>query len=172
MATREHLIDTLGCALLGCALLGSWSCVGVPRTSMPRVSGLADDGDDLYRASQRLVIEGLDADIGGQEARARSRYERALQVDASNPWAYLALARHYVDAGDAGNALPHLDRAEALLESQAFDSPGARVHCDGLRGAALVLQGREAEGLALLDGVARAAPGVWGDGHLDAAELR
>ena len=64
------------------------------------------------------MIEGLDADERGDAERARSRYERALQIDASNPWVYLALARHYVEAGDAGLALAHLDRAEALLDAQ------------------------------------------------------
>ena len=108
----------------------------------------------------------------GDAARARSRYERALQIDASNPWVYLALARHYVEAGDAGHALAHLDRAEALLDAQEDGSPGARVHCDGLRGAALALEGNRTEARALLDSAARSAPGVWGDGELSASELR
>lgn len=159
-------------AWLAGALLGAWGCAGAPRTPMPRVSELTESGDDLFRASQRLVIEGLDAEIGGSPARAVSRYERALQVDASNPWAYLALARHYVEVGDAGNALPHLDRAQALLESLDFRTPGAQVHCDGLRGNALVLRGREAEGRVLLSEAARAAPAVWGDEELSASELR
>jgi tetratricopeptide (TPR) repeat protein len=130
------------------------------------------DGDDLYRASQKLVIEGLDADIAGATDRARSRYERALQIDASNPWAYLALARHYIDEGEPGPALSYLDRAQALLESTEQDTPGALVHCDGLRGAALLLRGRHAEARVLLEDAARAAPDVWGDGRLSASELR
>ena len=80
-------------------------------------------GDDQFRASQRLVLEGLDADERGEAARAHSRYERALQIDASNPWVYLALARHYIDQGEPGRALAHLDRAEALLDAQRSALP-------------------------------------------------
>ncbi|HKA14769.1 MAG TPA: tetratricopeptide repeat protein [Myxococcota bacterium] len=118
------------------------------------------------------MIEGLDADESGDTARALSRYERALQIDASNPWVYLAFARHYVEEGDPGRALSHLDRAEALLDTQEPASPGAKVHCDGLRGAALALEGNLAEAQPLLDSAARSAPDVWGDGVLSASELR
>src|SRR5262249_24982356 len=137
-----------------------------------RVSDEVTSGDDQFRASQRLVIEGLDADESGDAARAQSRYDRALQIDASNPWVYLALARHYVDEGDPERALAHVDRAEALLDAQQPGSPGAKVHGDGLRGAALALEGDLADAQPLLDSAARSAPEVWGDGRLTAAELR
>jgi tetratricopeptide (TPR) repeat protein len=163
MAARSVLIASVVLAF-GCATL--------PSARAPRVSEVASSGDDQFRASQRLVMDGLDADEHGDAARARSRYERALQIDASNPWVYLALARHYVEAGDAGHALAHLDRAEALLDAQGDGSPGARVHCDGLRGAALALEGNQSEARTLLDSAARSAPGVWGDGELSASELR
>jgi len=159
-------------ALIAAAAL-AFACAAPPRApTPPRVSEMVASGDDQFRASQRLVMEGLDADERGDAARAQSRYERALQIDASNPWVYLALARHYVEAGDAGHALAHLDRAEALLDAQPDASPGARVHCDGLRGAALALEGNRAEANALLDSAARSAPEVWGDGVLSASELR
>jgi tetratricopeptide (TPR) repeat protein len=154
------------------ALVLAFGCAPLPRARAPRVSETVSSGDDQFRASQRLVMEGLDADERGDTARARSRYERALQVDPSNPWVYLALARQYVEAGDPGPALAHLDRAEALLDVQGSASPGARVHCDGLRGAALALEGNEAEARPLLESAARRAPGVWGDGRLSASELR
>ena len=163
MAARSILIAVAALAF-GCAPLSE-----VPA---PRVSEAASDGDDQFRASQRFVMEGLDADERGDAARALSRYERALQIDASNPWVYLALARHYVESGDAGLALAHVDRAEALLDAQATASPGAKVHCDGLRGAALALEGNRAEAQPLLDAAARSAPSVWGDGELSASELR
>ena len=163
MAAR-HVLIAVAALVFGCAQL--------PATPLPRVSDTVASGDDQFRASQRLVLEGLDADERGDTARAHSRYERALQVDASNPWVYLALARHYVEQGDAGPALAHLDRAEALLDAQDPPSPGARVHCDGLRGAALALEGNESEARPLLDSAARAAPDLWGDGVLGAAELR
>ena len=163
MAARHVLIAAVA-LVLGCAQ--------IPSVPPPRVSDTVASGDDQFRASQRLVLEGLDADERGDADRAHSRYERALQIDASNPWVYLALARHYVEQGDPGRALAHLDRAEALLDAQDPPSPGARVHCDGLRGAALALEGNESEAHPLLDSAARAAPEVWGDGVLSAVELR
>jgi tetratricopeptide (TPR) repeat protein len=160
-------------SLLIAAAALAWSCaVARPTVPAPRVSDAASSGDDQFRASQRLILEGLSADERGDATRARTRYERALQVDPNNPWVYLALARHYVESGDAGRALAHLDRAEALLDSQESISPGARVHCEGLRGAALALEGDSAEAQPLLEAAARSAPDVWGDGELSAAELR
>jgi len=169
MAARSILIAAAA-FVLGCAVPPA--IVGRPA---PRASEAAASGDDQFRASQRLVLEGLDADEHGDAIRARSRYERALQIDASNPWVYLALARQFVEIGDAGRALAHLDRAEALLDAQESASPGAsgaKVHCDGLRGAALALEGNRTEAQPLLDSAARSAPDVWGDGQLSAAELR
>jgi tetratricopeptide (TPR) repeat protein len=168
MAARSVLIAAVA-FVLGCV---APMLVGHPA---PRASEAAASGDDQFRASQRLVLEGLDADERGDAIRARSRYERALQIDASNPWVYLALARQFVEIGDPGRALAHLDRAEALLDAQESASPGAsgaKVHCDGLRGAALALEGNRAEAQPLLDSAARSAPDVWGDGELAASELR
>jgi len=168
MASRQPLIG-LG-LVLAALLLGGCAVGGGPPP--PRVSDLADAGDGRFRASQRLVLEGLDADERGRPDAARARYERALQADSSNPWAYLALARHYVDADQPRPALRHAERAAALFESLDWESPGALVHCDGLRGAALALEGRDDEARLLLERAARSAPSVWGDGHLAAAELR
>jgi tetratricopeptide (TPR) repeat protein len=161
-------------AVLIAAAVLAFGCAQLPTALPPpsRVSDELSNGDDQYRASQRLVLEGLDADERGDIERAFSRYERALQIDASNPWVYLALARHYVEQGDPGRALAHLDRAEALLDARDPPSPGARVHCDGLRGAALALEGDQSEAQPLLDAASHAAPDVWGDGVLTAAELR
>jgi tetratricopeptide (TPR) repeat protein len=164
VAARHVLIAAVA-LLLGCAQIA-------PPPPPLRLSDTIAGGDDQFRASQRLVLEGLDADERGDAARARSRYERALQIDANNSWVYLALARHFVEQGDPGRALAHLDRAEALIDAQDPPSPGARVHCDGLRGAALALEGDESEARPLLDSAARAAPDVWGDGVLSAEELR
>lgn len=170
MASQTTLVRTLA-ALLAAASL---SCVGLSAgvDEPVRVSELASRGDPRLRASQRLVLEGLDADARGETARARSSYQRALQIDASNPWAYLALARHYADAGEPVPALAHLERAEAFFAAQGSDSPGIEVHRIGLRGEILALAGRDRESRAWLDEAARRAPAVWGDGHLTAAELR
>ena len=133
---------------------------------------LADRGDAQRRASTRLVLDGLDSDARGDARLAQSRYERAIQIDASNPYAYLALARHYVEQGDSERALSYLDYAESLFDSDDDDAPGAETHMIGLRGAALQLAGRSQEADPLLLEAARRAPALWGDGRLDAAELR
>jgi len=164
MAARKSLSFGLALLCSACAV-----AIGPPP---PRASQLAGTGDPRFRASQDLVLEGLEADGRGQTERARSRFERALQVDSSNPWAYLALARHHLDAGRAGRARQHAERAAVLFESLDPPTPGALVHCDGLRGAALALEGRDAEARPLLDAAARSAPAIWGDAHLSPDELR
>lgn len=133
-----------------------------------RISELADAPDPARRASIRLVLEGLSS----EGRRAQGLFDRALQVDSSNPYAYLALARHYIEAGDADRALGHLRRAEDLLRAYELWSPGAEVHVMGLRGSALRLRGDELEAREWLERAARRDPRVWGDGDLSAAELR
>ena len=66
----------------------------------PQLSRVAGEGDPARRASMRLVLSGLDADEAGRSAEASSLYERALQVDPTNPYAWLALARQEVFEGD------------------------------------------------------------------------
>lgn len=136
-----------------------------------RLSELDGGGDPTRRASLRLCVEGLDAELGGRVDSAGVYYERAIQVDATNPYAYLALARYQLDdEGDPDAALGYIDRAEQLLESEQANSPGVEVHIQGLRGAALEASGRD--GSAQLEFAARSSPSVWGDGRLSAAELR
>ncbi len=134
-----------------------------------RLSEVADDGDARRRASVRLVLEGLDDEASGRVVGAASQYERALQVDASNPWAYLALARHWVEQGEPDRALAFLDQCEAQLDPA--DSLRVEAHLAGLRGAALRERDPSAS-QAWLAQAARLAPETWGDGWLDAQELR
>lgn len=131
---------------------------------------MAERGDAPRRASTRLLLEGLDADVAGRPDAALAQYERALQVDPTNPYAYLAVARHELHAARPERALRFLDRAEALLPEP--DAPGARAHLLGMRGAALRETGRAEEGLALLERARRLAPEAWSDARLDARELR
>ena len=160
------LVCLFACVVaVGCATVG-------PGGGALRLSDLSDEGDPQRRASLRLVLVGLDSDVRGQSSRALSDYKRALQVDASNPYAFLALTRHHVEAGEPERALSTLDRARTLLEADALDSPRVEAHLLGLRGAALKQAGRVAEGERLLDEAARRAPDVWLDGRLDADELR
>ncbi len=158
--TRVGLVGVwvLALATSGCAAFGP-----APRAEPFRISHVVGAGDAARRASTRLVLGGLDAEAEGNASRGRSLFERALQVDPTNPYAFLALARSAEARGDATQGVHFLEQAEVLLRLE--DAPaGALMHATGLRGAlgdAAAL--REAE---------RAFPGVWADGRLDALELR
>jgi len=153
---------------LGCAVLGGSGFGFTP----VRISDLVDEGDPQRRASLRLVDDGLSADAQGQPARAQARYERALQVDATNPYAYLAIARHHVEEQDPLRALQFLDRADSLLRMNGDLPLEVEVHLLGLRGGALYDSGRVEEGVELLDRARKLSPRIWGDGALRAEELR
>jgi tetratricopeptide (TPR) repeat protein len=145
---------------------------GALRSPEPlRISQIAGQGDPARRASQRLLLQGLEEDAQGRARAALGQYERALQVDPTNPFAYLALARHEVEWGSPHRALEVLAQAETLLATDA-DSLRVEAHLVGLRGASLAALGRSAEAAALLARARSLAPAVWADGRLDAAELR
>ena len=155
------------------ALVGG--CVGparAPRGAALRISEIDHMGDARRQASLRLVAEGLDAELASASQRALSRYELAIQIDPGNPFAYLALARHYAAIADPERALEHLDRAQSLLDPDGVLYRGAKPHLRGLRGWALTEAGRPADAGPLLAEARRLAPSVWGDGRLDASELR
>jgi tetratricopeptide (TPR) repeat protein len=149
-------------------------CVGPPGPSGGplRISEITHLGDTRRQASMRLVVEGLDAELAVETDRALSRYQRAIQIDPGNPFAFLALARYYVSVDDPTRALEHLDRAQSLLEPDGSISLRVSPHLLGLRGAALEQMGRNAEAKRLLGQARQLAPFVWGDGRLDAGELR
>lgn len=133
-----------------------------------RLSRVAGSGDAARRASLRLVLSGLDADGAGRTAEASSLYERSLQVDPTNPYAWLALARQEVFEGDPDRGLAHLDKAEALLGSDE----AAAAHLAGIRGAGLRAVGDDALAEPFLREARERAPDLWADGQLDALELR
>lgn len=153
----------LGCESLSLPTMG---------TAPVRISDVDEEGDPARRASLRLVDDGLAADAMGEGSRAQSRYERALQVDASNPYAYLAIARHHIDAGQPKQALQFIDRADALFYVRGDPPLGVEVHLLGLRGGALYDSGETLIGGELLDRARKISPKVWGDGALSAQELR
>lgn len=162
----------LGCALTIALFSG---CVGPARLAPPagealRVSAFTQRGDAQRRASTRMVVAGLEASERGRPIEAVAGFERALQVDPSNPLAYLALARHEVFEGDPARALAFLDKAESTFGRSA-DGLRATPHLNGLRGAAFAALGRHREAEPLLDEARREAR-AWGDRQLDAAELR
>ena len=135
-----------------------------------RLSQVSSEGDATRRASLRLCLQGLDSDSEGRARMALSQYERAIQIDPTNPFAYLAIARHEVERGDPQRALEYLDRAEMLLDSEGARSPRVEPHLVGLRGAALRETGQGGE--ELLARAYELSPSVWSDGQLSAAELR
>ncbi len=135
-----------------------------------RVSEMLDDADPARRASTRLVIEGLDADEAFDRRQARGSYERAIQVDPTNPMAYLALARHELDDLEGQRALQLLEQAAALFEAEGLRIDAVGVHINGLRGRAYEAIGED--GSELLDRAAALAPDVWGDAFLSPEELR
>jgi tetratricopeptide (TPR) repeat protein len=159
------------CLLLAVLLAGC----AVPRLrhSEPvRVSEEVDVGDPARRASLRLVLAGLDADVDGNLQRALGSYERAIQVDPTNPFAYLAIARHHAESHDPTWALSFLDKAEALFRAQGGISPRVAPLLLGLRGQALYASGDIDAGANLLQRAWERAPDVWEDGRLSADELR
>jgi tetratricopeptide (TPR) repeat protein len=144
----------------------------VERVEPLRMTELLEEGDAARRASQRLIVEGLDADTLGERARAKASYERAIQVDATNPYAYLVIARHQIDGVRPEQALPFLDQARTLLEIHGEYVPQIQVHLIGLRGEALYSVGRVDEGIGYLERACKMAPEVWCDGRLAPEELR
>ena len=155
------------------ALVGG--CAGptrAPRGAALRISEVDHLGDARRQASMRLVVEGLDAEIASTPQRALSRYQRAIQIDPGNPFAYLALARYYAAIADPERALEHLDRAQSLLDPDGTLYEWAEPHLRGLRGWALAEAGWSADAGPLLAEARRLAPSVWDDGRLDASELR
>ena len=137
-----------------------------------RISEVTSQGDSSRRASTRLVLSGLDFDVESKSGRALSEYERAIQIDPTNPFVYLALARFYADLFQPGRSLEYLDQAELLLASQGVSSPRVEAHLTGLRGLALLATGRFRDAERLLGRARKLAPSVWSDARLSADELR
>ena len=137
-----------------------------------RISQALGQGDPARRASVRLVVQGLDEDEANRTQRARGSYERALQVDPTNPYAYLALARHALEVGEAEQALDFIEQAAALFEAEGLRRPEVGVHLIGLRAEALQAGGRAEEAQLYFETAGDLAPAVWRDGTLSASELR
>jgi len=160
-------------------------CAGIANRATPvrggplRISEVVGEGDPTRRASTRLVVNGLAA---ADPQRALSHYERAIKIDATNPYAYLALASYECQWGDVERGLQSLSQAELLLESERRNSPRVALHLAGLRGRAQMRRSddrrvpigrsRVSEGQSLLERARLLAPEVWGDGWLTARELQ
>jgi len=167
--------------ILVAAFLAAWVAPGcarvlpgpaaAPADEALTLGDVLDEGDERRRASTHLVREGVAADASGEPDRALDRYRMALRVDPSNPWAYLALARHELEQGEADRALATVERSRSLLAREDASSRRAETQMLGLRGAALAALGRTDEARPLLAEARARAPGIWADGRLDAQEL-
>ncbi len=157
--------------LPGCAGFGI--STGVPDRATPLTTSAAlGQGDARRDASLRLVIAGLEEDAAGRPGGALARYERAVRVDATNPFAYLALARHHLESGDPDRAEAFLDQARALFEAQGSLGPEVDVWGMGLRAGIERALGREDQAERYFDAARALSPEVWGDERLSAGELR
>lgn len=156
---------------LGCAGLDPFAAPA-RRPEPLTVSSALGQGDARRDASLRLVIAGLDEDAAGRPDGALARYQRAVRVDATNPFAYLALARHHLEAGSPGEAEAFLEQSRALFETQARLGPEVDVWGLGLRGAIERALGREDRAASYFEAARALAPEVWEDEHLSAGELR
>jgi len=166
-------------ALLALAALIASACAVVPTRIAPspalRISQVADEGDATRRASTRLLIEGLRADAAGDGPRAKGHYERALALDPTNPYAYLAYARYELALRELDQASRFLARARSFFEAEAGERAGvarsADAHLLGLRGAIEREAAGGEAGAALLERARELDPAAWSDARLDAAEL-
>ena len=182
--TRNALLSAL--VVLTSLLLGAIQagCVGangvsprfLPTLKRPEPPLTASNALGLYDsardASLRLVIEGLDADQTGQPSRALAKYQRAIRVDPTNPFAFLALARHHLEAESTDEASAFLDQARSLFETEGRLGSSVDVWGLGLRAGIDRARGRTERADALFLEARRLAPWIWGDERLSAAELR
>ncbi|MBY0398742.1 tetratricopeptide repeat protein [Myxococcota bacterium] len=145
-----------------------------PAPPAPPLTASASLGryDARRDASLRLVIAGLDADSVGDAARARASYQRAVRLDATNPIAFLALARHHVAAGDPDEASAFLDQARALFESEGETGSSVDVFGLGLRAWIDRAEGRDAEADSRFEAARSLSPEIWHDELLSADELK
>jgi tetratricopeptide (TPR) repeat protein len=157
--------------LAGCAGVG----VSTPlhRSEAPLTASRAlGQGDATRDASLRLVIAGLDEDEAGRPSRAVASYQRAIRVDSTNPFPYLALARHHLEYGSVGEASAFLEQSRALFEAEGRLGPDVDVWGLGLRAWIDRGMGRESAADARFDAARELSPEIWADELLSADEMR
>lgn len=135
-------------------------------------SGSLGRYDARRDASLRLVIAGLEADSVGEASRALASYQRAVRLDATNPIAFLALARHHVAAGHPEEASAFLDQARALFEAEGETGSAVDVWGIGLRAWIDRAEGHDADADARFDAARALSPQIWHDELLSADELK
>lgn len=136
------------------------------------VSRAIGQGDATRDASLRLVIEGLDEDEQGHPSRAMAKYQRSIRVDATNPFAYLALARHHLEYGSPREASAFLDQARSLFEAEDHLGPAVDVWGIGLRAWIDRGLGRDTAADSRFATARELGPTIWADELLSAREMR
>lgn len=146
----------------------------LPAPPEPPLTASASLGryDARRDASLRLVIAGLEADSAGEASRALASYQRAVRLDATNPIAFLALARHHVAAGNPDEASAFLDQARALFEAEGETGSAVDVWGIGLRAWIDRAEGHDAEADSRFDAARALSPEIWHDELLSADELK
>jgi len=178
--TRLRGLDTpfrlIVVLLIAASLAG---CVGLNFAASQRpakrpltVSQALGQVDSTRDASLRLVIAGLDEDTAGRPARALASYQRAVRVDSTNPFAYLALARHHLDGASLSEASAFLDQARSLFESSQSLGSGVDVWGVGLRAGIDRQRGRDEQADLRFEAARALSPEIWDDERLSSAELR
>jgi len=157
--------------LTACTSMGISTPAGLRERPLTASRALGQ-GDPARDASLRLVIRGLDDDEDGRPSRAVASYRRAIQVDSTNPFAYLALARHHLEYGATQKASAFLDQARSLFESQGQLGPGVDVWGIGLRAWIDRGYGRDSVADSRFEAARELSPEIWADELLSAGELR
>lgn len=170
---QPALVLLTAASLTACAglnLSGSRGVAARPLT-VSRAIGQVDSTRD---ASLRLVIAGLDADTAGRPDRALASYQRAVRVDSTNPFAYLALARHHLEGASLDEASAFLDQARALFENSQGLGAGAGVDVwgVGLRAGIDRERGRDEQADRRFAAARNLSLEIWDDERLSSAELR
>ena len=161
--------------LSGCAQFHDPLSRGMPRMGADgplTASRALAQGDAQRVASLRLVIAGLDEDEGGRPSRASAGYQRAIQVDSTNPFAYLALARHHLEYGHVEKAAAFLDQARSLFEAEGQLGPEVDVWGIGLRAWVDRGIGRDSLADSRFEAARQLSSEIWADELLSAGELR
>jgi tetratricopeptide (TPR) repeat protein len=173
-AAIVSLVTLIACGLTACTSLNLPSSFGRGQSPLT-VSDALGATDPTRDASLRLVITGLDDDSAGRTSRALASYQRAVRVDPTNPFAYLALARHHLEADSAAStaeASAFLDQARSLFESQQQLGPSIDVWGIGLRAWVDRLESRDEQADSRFDAARALSVEIWRDERLSAAELR
>ncbi len=157
--------------LAGCSTLG---VSGAHRVADPPLtaSRALGQGDPRRDASLQLVIAGLDDDQVGRPSRALASYQRAVRVDSTNPFAYLALARHHLEYGSGEQASAFLDQARSLFEVEGRVGPEVDVWGVGLRAWIDRSRGRNEVAKIRFEAARALSSETWLDEQLSAHELR